>query len=172
MGPQRVLGMKTWPYAAFAVAMLSPAAVSAQSPAAAAVFRFELHDTSPQSSQGADQARLRMLDNQLPAILEKSGCCKIIPIDPMAAQAEQTTLWSCHGCDVDLARKLGAAISVVGWVQKVSSLILNINVVARNVTTGQVIEAGSVDIRGDSDKSWSRGLSYLMRNRLHPSKWS
>ncbi|HQT26410.1 MAG TPA: DUF2380 domain-containing protein, partial [Burkholderiales bacterium] len=62
-------------------------------------------------------------------------------------------------------------ISVVGWVQKVSNLILNINVAARSVTTGKVIEEGSVDIRGNTDESWSRGLSYLMRNRLHPSNW-
>jgi len=53
----------------------------------------------------------------------------------------------------------------------VSNLILNINVVARDVTTGRVIGAGSVDIRGNTDESWSRGLSYLLRNRLHPSEW-
>jgi hypothetical protein len=78
---------------------------------------------------------------------------------------------SCNGCDVDLAREVGASISVTGWVQKVSNLILNINVVARDVKTGKTIGAGSVDIRGNTDESWSRGLSYLVRNRLHPSEW-
>jgi hypothetical protein len=34
-----------------------------------------------------------------------------------------------------------------------------------------VVAAGSVDIRGNTDESWSRGLSYLLRNRLHPSEW-
>ena len=78
---------------------------------------------------------------------------------------------TCDGCDVELARKTAAKISVTGWVQKVSNLILNINVVAREVGTGKVIEAGSVDIRGNTDESWSRGLSYLLRQRLHPSDW-
>jgi len=78
---------------------------------------------------------------------------------------------NCRGCEVSLARKAGAAISVTGWVQKVSNLILNITVVARDVTTGMVISAGSVDVRGNTDESWSRGLSYLLRNRLHPSEW-
>jgi hypothetical protein len=39
------------------------------------------------------------------------------------------------------------------------------------VPGGQVIEAGSVDIRGNTDESWSRGLSYLLRDRLHPANW-
>jgi hypothetical protein len=39
------------------------------------------------------------------------------------------------------------------------------------VPTGRVIDAGSVDIRGNTNESWSRGLSYLFRNRLHPSGW-
>jgi hypothetical protein len=78
---------------------------------------------------------------------------------------------TCNGCDVDLARKAGARISVTGWVQKVSNLILNINIVARDVDTGEVISAGSVDIRGNTDQSWSRGLAYLLRNRLRPSEW-
>jgi hypothetical protein len=57
-------------------------------------------------------------------------------------------------------------------VQKVSNLILNITLVVRDVGTGQVINAGSVDLRGNTDESWSRGLSYLLRNRLQPAEWA
>ena len=53
-------------------------------------------------------------------------------------------------------------MSVIGWVQKVSQLILNINVVIRDVETGNVMPAGSVDIRGDTDESWTRGVAYLL----------
>jgi hypothetical protein len=67
---------------------------------------------------------------------------------------------------VELARRDGAAFSIVGWVQKVSNLILNINLVIRDTATGQRVAAGSVDIRGDTDESWTRGLSYLLRNRI------
>lgn len=161
--------MKFWPSVALVCAMLVPRMASAQSPVPAAVFGFELDNTSMQPTQPAEKARLQALDTQLSEILAKSGCCKIIPAPP--ADAGQADLRTCNGCDVDLARKLGARISVVGWVQKVSNLILNINVAARSVTTGKVIEEGSVDIRGNTDESWSRGLSYLMRNRLHPSNW-
>ncbi|HEX2939699.1 MAG TPA: DUF3280 domain-containing protein [Rhodopila sp.] len=161
--------MKIWPSVAIVGAMFVPHMAPAQTPVPTAVFGFELDDTSLQAPLPAEKARLKMLDTQLLHILAKSGCCKVIPAT--ADQASQADLWNCNGCDVDLARKLDARISVVGWVQKVSNLILNINVAARSVATGKVIEEGSVDIRGNTDESWSRGLSYLMRNRLHPSDW-
>ena len=103
----------------------------------------------------------RYLDTQLRDALAQSGKYTPVPGVPAAR-----TLWSCNGCDVDLARKAGARVSVIGWVQKVSNLILNLNVVIRDVGTGQRIAAGSVDIRGDTDESWTRGLAYLLRNRI------
>lgn len=135
-------------------------------PLRAAIFPFELDDTSLQGAmQGpvsADQARIAHLTTQLSDLLARSG-----QYQPVAAAAPtEATLRSCGGCDIDLASKLGAQVSVVGWVQKVSSLILNINVVIRDVATGTMIHAGSVDIRGDTDESWSRGLAYLVRNRI------
>ncbi len=95
----------------------------------------------------------------------------MVDLRTVGDRARDLDMRTCNGCDVDLARKVGAQISVTGWVQKVSNLILNINLVVRDVETGQVVAAGSVDIRGNTDELWSRGLSYLLRNRLHPSEW-
>ena len=55
---------------------------------------------------------------------------------------------------------------MTGTVHKVSNLILNINVTVRDAGSGQAVRAGSVDIRGNTDESWLRGVSYLVRNRL------
>ena len=148
----------------------------ASQPSPAAVFSFGFDDTSLQGEmQGpetAEHQRLAALNKELRDMLARSQCCSIVDLGPEAKQAQVLDMRTCNGCDVDLARKAGARISVTGWVQKVSNLILNINLVARDVTTGQVIEAGSVDIRGNTDESWSRGLSYLLRNRLHPAQWA
>lgn len=124
-----------------------------------------------QGPRSDEQTRLSALDTALRDALVHSGCCVQVDLTPIAQQAQGIDLRSCGGCEMDMARKVGATISVTGWVQKVSNLILNINVVARDVTTGKVISAGSVDIRGNTDESWSRGLSYLVRERLHPSDW-
>ena len=58
----------------------------------------------------------------------------------------------CGGCEAALATKVGAQVAVIGWVQKVSNLILNINVVIRDASSGAVLHAGSVDIRGNTDE--------------------
>ena len=44
------------------------------------------------------------------------------------------------------------------WVQKVSKLILNINVEVRSVATGETVCVKSVDIRGNTDETWLRGV--------------
>jgi hypothetical protein len=51
-------------------------------------------------------------------------------------------------------------------VQKVSNLIINLNIYLRDVKTGNMIMAASADMRGNTDESWSRAMSYLVRNRL------
>jgi hypothetical protein len=43
---------------------------------------------------------------------------------------------------------------------------LNINIYVRSVETGKVVQFAGADIRGNTDKSWTRGVSWLVRNRL------
>jgi hypothetical protein len=64
----------------------------------------------------------------------------------------------------DLAEKTGAEWAAWGTVQKVSNLILNINLYIEDVQTGRIELAHSVDIRGNTDESWLRGLNYMIRN--------
>ena len=75
-------------------------------------------------------------------------------------------LWSCNGCELGIARRLDAELALVGWVQKVSNLILNFNVVIRDTTTREQVFATSVDIRGNTDESWRHGIRYLLKNQL------
>ena len=78
------------------------------------------------------------------------------------------SLRGCNGCEVALGRRLGADFVVIGWVQKVSNLILNLNLQVRSVASGAVVSAGSVDIRGNTDESWRRGGLYLLEHRILP----
>ena len=63
---------------------------------------------------------------------------------------------------------MGADLAAVGWVQKVSNLILNVNMQIREVGSGRLVRAGSVDIRGNTDEAWRRGIVYLFERRLYP----
>ena len=149
---------------------LAGAAAGARAAASRAVlFPVEYDDSSMEAPTPAELARVTATGAQLRDLLAKSGHYTFVDAAPVAAAANQRELYTCHGCEAALARQVGAQVSVVAWVQKVSDLILNINAVIRDADSGKVIAAGSVDIRGNTDESWSRGTSYLVKNRLLPA---
>jgi hypothetical protein len=135
-----------------------------------AVFDFELMDTSLQGEVDGPRAdehdRLMRVGDQLRRELAESGKFHLLDIAPVNAAAHGSNLQACGGCDVQYAQQLGADLAVTGVVQKVSNLILNINIYLRDVRTGRLITAMSADMRGNTDESWSRAMSYLVRNRL------
>lgn len=152
------------PLLALLLLLAAPTPAAAAEPAA--LFPFELVSSSMEPVQDAELARLTRLDAQLAELLEPRG---FTPVDTTPVQARvafYASLQGCNGCEVALAEELGAEIAVIGWVQKVSNLILNVNLRLTDVATGQTIKAGSVDIRANTDESWSRGLRFLVNNRL------
>ncbi len=149
--------------------LLLPAFATHAAPVRAAVFGFQWDDTSLQGEiegkNPTETARVQMLDTLLNEKLTQAGY-DLVDTAPVATQIKQQDFQNCAGCDVALARRLGANVSVVGWVQKVSNLILDINLVIRDAKTGDIVRAGSVSIRGNTDESWRRGLDYLLTERI------
>lgn len=157
--------------AAFFHAALSAPIASAAGPARIAVFDFELVDTSLEGEMAgadpAEQARLRLLEAELRRSLEESGRFEVVDTAPVAdAVAAAGKLRTCNGCEVRIARELDADLALVGWVHKVSDLILSVNVVIRDVSTRERVFGSSVDIRGNTDDSWLNGIRYIVKNRL------
>jgi hypothetical protein len=113
-----------------------------------------------------EQIRLNRVGYQLRKGLAASGKFIIVDIAPVEAEALKNNLQACGGCDVDLAQRVGADLSITGTVQKVSNLILNMNVYIRDVHAGKLVISMSADLRGNTDESWSRTANYLLRNRL------
>ena len=100
--------------------------------------------------------------------LAASGRFKILPTSDasQAKIASGQAVGECGGCEIDYGRALGA--DYVAWirVQKVSNLILNMNAYIADVKSGRTILTKSVDLRGNTDDSWSRSLSYLVKNSV------
>ncbi|WP_269585456.1 DUF3280 domain-containing protein [Roseibium sp. Sym1] len=69
----------------------------------------------------------------------------------------------CYGCDVRMAKTLGADFSLVGAVHKVSNLILSEQLILRDANTGDIVRAKSVGIRSNTDASWSHGMNYILK---------
>ncbi|HSI42334.1 MAG TPA: DUF3280 domain-containing protein [Xanthobacteraceae bacterium] len=157
-----------------ALAILMPAiplfAAPVQAATRVAVFDFELLDTSTEADirgpKPAEQQRLALIGAELRKRLSEAGYTVVDLSPQQAAIAENAPFRNCNGCELPIAKALGAEVEVIGLVQKVSNLILNINFQVRDVATGAVLRAGSADIRNNTDESWLRGISYLVRNRL------
>ncbi|MCB8838244.1 DUF3280 domain-containing protein [Aurantimonas sp. VKM B-3413] len=135
-----------------------------------AVFDFELIDSSLEGQMlGEDSAQTARLDKMAPTLREDIGALPdfaIVDTQPVEARAKKQNLQNCGNCAVTFAKDIGADIAVIGTVQKVSNLILNINAYAFDVGTGKQIARGSADIRSNTDESWQRGIDYLWKNVL------
>jgi hypothetical protein len=150
-------------------ALLLTGSVAFADPPKLAVFDFELIDTSlPGEFYGSkpEEARLVLISEQLRKALVESGRFQLLDIAPIRDAARHANLQACGGCDLQLAGQLGAELEITGMVQKVSNLIINLNIYLRDVKTGNMITAASADMRGNTDESWTRTMSYLIRNRL------
>ena len=113
-----------------------------------------------------ESARLAWLDHEMRRRLSRSGRVDVVDVANVADRTRARDLRTCGGCDAGFAGELGARYSVTGWVQKVSNLILNMNVVVRDAGTGEVVLSKSVDMRGNTDESWSRALDWLVNRYL------
>ena len=154
----------------FALVMLAVSTPTRADPPKLAVFDFELVDTSLQGEVNGPRSdehdRLMRAGDQLRKELADSGKYGLVDIAPVNAAAHGSNLQACGGCDMRFAQQLGADLVITGVVQKVSNLILNMNIYLRDVHSGQIVTAVSADLRGNTDESWTRAMSYLVRNRL------
>ena len=129
-------------------------------------FLNDHEDLEP--TTGAERARLALIATLFKAKLEASGRYTFvsIPADAAAKIAAGPEFGACGGCEFGYGKEVGADIAAWIVVQKVSDLILNINVSMADVPTGKLAFVHSVDIRGNTDDSWTRGLTYLVKNYL------
>jgi hypothetical protein len=153
-----------------AVAIAFSAVAAGAETRSAAVFDFELVDTSggdPLKAQDAEhQSRVAQTSERLRTRLTESGRYRVVDIAPVMKEAHASNLQACGGCDVTLADRVGADLSVTGTVYKVSNLILNMMIFVRDAKTGGNVAVMQADMRGDTDESWLRAVDWLVRNRL------
>jgi hypothetical protein len=153
-----------------AIWLLVTASVAQSAELKMAVFNFELLDTSLdgeiKGSRADEHERLLHISDQLRNELGQSGRFELLDMSALNVAAQGRNLQACGGCDVQLAQQIGADLVITGVVQKISNLILNMRIYLRNVHTGRLVTTVNADLRGNTDESWSRATSYLVRNRL------
>lgn len=135
-----------------------------------AVLDFELvDDQNNPLTKAAQEIRLRNATLQLQRELAERQLYRVV--DPAPSQelqrklrSQQEFLYQCDDCAEQVGRLLGADLVMATWVQKVSELILNLNVQIYDVMAQKVVFSKSVDMRGNQDLSWTRAVRYLVRD--------
>jgi hypothetical protein len=156
------------------VALASPLGLSAPLRAEAAkpsilILNFEIEDDL--LTQGGivdvaeNQRRLLLAERTMAQTFSERALFEVVDkgvVEAMIARArENQALHTCNGCELEIARGANADYVLVGWVQKVSNLILNVNAGIKEVKSGQFVVVRSVDLRGNTDASWVRATKRL-----------
>ena len=113
-----------------------------------------------------ERARMDLLKNAVTTRFREEGFV-LVDLAPVAQQLDRiVNPAECYGCEIRMAKKLSADYVLVGEVQKVSNLILAMNLVMRDVESARMVRGLSVDIRSNTDKSWLRGMNYILNNHF------
>ena len=135
-----------------------------------AVLDVELvDDQNNPLTKAAQEVRLRNATHQLRQELEERRLYLIMDAAPSQVLQEKLRsqtefLYRCDDCAAQVGKLLGVDLVMTPWVQKVSELILNLNVQIYDAKADKVVFSKSVDMRGNEDQSWTRAVRYLVRD--------
>jgi hypothetical protein len=135
-------------------------------------IKFQNDHDSQEPTTDAERRRLEGLQERFENQINASGKFKIIHIPETIKTkiAEGQFMGECGGCEISYGKALGSDISAWIVVQKVSNLILNINLYMVDINSQKILLVQSVDIRGNTDESWTRGLNYLLTHHVLNNK--
>jgi hypothetical protein len=127
-------------------------------------------DTSTEGAMNGvrddETARLALLEAAVRERFEAEGF-DLLDLAPVTEELDRTlNPANCNDCEVRMAEQLGADYSLVGEVQKVSNLILSMNLALRDTESGEFVRMLAVDIRGNTDDAWLRGGRYILNNHF------
>lgn len=153
----------------FALAALAARAQPALPLRSLVALDFEVLEDHPQPDRAAAQAeRARNASEQLRSALAQAGLYRVLDVDASEAvvrslRERHTWLHRCAECAQTIGRAAGSELVLLPWAQVVSQLIVNLNVELRETESDRVLLNKSVDLRGNNDESWRRGIGFMVR---------
>lgn len=166
MRPMRPLRLIFAALAVMATSAVTPVAGPPPEPGQAVWYGLHFIDTSTEGAINGiredETARIEMAEDFIADDLTKRGFTLLEPPADKVAAIKNPV--HSNRRDTKIAAEMGARYAISGEVQKVSNLIIALNLHVRDAATGETVRAGAVDIRGNNDDSFKRGYSYLLRN--------
>ncbi len=158
------------------MALAPVAALAAQK---AIIFPFDLIDQQQQFEIGlmpkgldpADKRRLEIITAELVKLIKDSGRYEVVDTTSIAKEIDdKSPIHKCNGCEDDLAKKVGADVAFIGTVRKASDVLFTVSIYVRDVANQKVINQGSSEIYGNTDKMWLRAVNYIVDRRLYADR--
>ncbi len=147
-----------------------PGGVSAVPSAAFLGVEFLNDNEALEPTSPAERKRIKTIERLLTTKLEEMDLYKFVDV-PNSIQKKikrGQPIGECGGCEIDYGKELDVDRIVWIRVQKISNLILNMNVYVADVASQQMTFVRSVDIRGNTDESWSHSIKWLIRRYMKP----
>lgn len=152
-------------------AMMLATAGAAQAAPKAAIFPFDWIDESLEGqyrgSRSDEAHRLVLASEELRKLAAHDAGYEVLDLGALANEVERSApFYKCNGCEIDIARRIGADVAVTGTVKKISNLLLIFHIYVSDVRSGKLTRAQRIDIRGNTDESWLRGVRWLVSKGL------
>ena len=162
---------------AFCAVALSVTASTAGAPLMqkAAIFPFELVIPPKEEDfffgggkpNPAEQARLKLVYDEFIRLMTASGRLAAVDLAPIAAEIEaKSPIFECKGCEIDLAKKVGADTAYIVVLEKASDTLLNLNLTEIDINGPSVTRRVSAVVNGNTDDAWLGIVRWVVRNRL------
>lgn len=138
-----------------------------------AVFDFELDDRSAGggiiAQDNNDAKYLKEATAQAQSLLAASGRYSLVDAASLRSEiAAAQGVLNCRGCEVALARKLGAHEAAIGVITRVNRTEYTLFVRVTDVDSGKVLASDFTGLRMGANYSWPRGVKSLVTNSTLP----
>jgi hypothetical protein len=140
-----------------------------------AIFPFSYSEGMPRPPvvDEAHEKRLALMTETLRKAMADSGRYDLVSVserakagESVSPQAAGVPAAECVSCALDAAKAAGAKLAMIGEVRKMTAIVFGVTVSTYDVASGKAIARDHVDVSGDSDTIWRKGVEWLVRNRL------
>jgi hypothetical protein len=133
------------------------------------VLPFEIVDNIP--APGGDERNQKMLDKLTTFIgqsINEEAIFDVVPQaevnDAVSSAQLGTYIHTCNRCEYDLAKQVAGEKVMIGWIYKMSMLILTMHIEIKDVASEKTLISKAYDFRGDNEKAWLRAAKYMVRD--------
>ncbi|MCU7882875.1 MAG: DUF3280 domain-containing protein [Candidatus Thiodiazotropha sp. (ex Lucinoma annulata)] len=74
-----------------------------------------------------------------------------------------THLYRCNGFGLDIAKSVDAEVVMIGWIFKMSSLVLLLHIQMKDISSGKLTYSRMFDFPRDNEKVWQHAADNMIR---------